>query len=308
MTVWRRTLCALTASAFVTASCVNQEPVAYIEVPSTLSLLPTVPTTRNVQALKRRIEPVGGSTTSTTISFARGSVTISGVVFGPDGEPVPEAVVVLTRILGDQRAVLRVETNADGKYLAPNVKGGIVELYAYKPPELSAGDARVVFATGNTKQDLTLGDFSEIEILWSVGPGQPTLGAPLNLTIQLNVRRVDPDGIVRPAPLEGILVRIVPLGALQPTGESERLTDAQGLASFRMLCNGTGRADVQAYFATGEDTVISPRACEPPPTTAPPSTLPGETRVSATSAQPSFAPTSPAPVSAEPPSTIPLNQ
>ena len=260
------------------AGCVNQKPVAYIEVPSTLPLIAAAPTTKNLQVLKRRIPPVGGATTTTTISFARGSVTLSGIVRGPDGKPVPGAVVVLTRVLGDQRAVLRVQTNADGRYVAPNVKGGVIELYAYKAPELSTGDATVVFAAGKISQDLSLGDYSDVEIRWSVGPGQPTLGRTINLTIQLNIRRVDPDGIVRPAPLEGISVRIVALGALQPSADTERVTDARGLASFAMQCSGVGKADVQAYFATGEDTVIAPRGCEPPPTTAPPDSVPGSTQ------------------------------
>ncbi len=268
----RAALLAAMITGVAGAGCVNQQPVAYIEVPSTLPLLPTVPTTRNAQALKQQIPPVGGISTTTTIAFAKGTVTLSGVVKGPDGEPVPGAVVVLTRVLGDQRAVLRVQTNEDGRYVAANVKGGVVELYAFKPPDLSAGDAKVVFARGRTTQDLTLGDFSDLEIRWSVGPGQPTIGRVINLTIQLNVRRVDPDGVVRPAPLEGISARIVALGALQPTGETERVTDARGLASFTMICNGVGSASVQAYFATGEDTVIEPRGCQPPPTTAPPDT------------------------------------
>ncbi len=286
------------------AGCVNQEPVAYIEVPSTLPLLPTIPTTRSAQALKQQIPSVGGVTTTTTIGFAKGSVSLTGIVRGPDGEPVPQAVVVLTRILGDQRAVLRVQTNEDGRYVASNVKGGVVELYAFKPPDLSAGDAKVVFASGKTTQDLSLGDFSDLEIRWSVGPGQPTIGQAINLTIQLNVRRVDPDGIVRPAPLEGIAVRIVALGALQPSADSERVTDARGLASFNMICNGAGTANVQAYFATGEDTVIEPRSCQPPPTTAPPdttgpaaSTGPKRTVDSATQSQtPSTQPTVTIPV------------
>jgi 5-hydroxyisourate hydrolase-like protein (transthyretin family) len=301
----RAALLAATMTGVAGAGCVNQQPVAYIEVPSTLPLLPTVPTTRNAQALKQQIPPVGGVSTTTTIAFAKGTVTLSGVVRGPDGEPVPDAVVVLTRVLGDQRAVLRVQTNEDGRYVAGNVKGGVVELYAFKPPELSAGDAKVVFATGKTTQDLTLGDFSDLEIRWSVGPGQPTIGRVINLTIQLNVRRVDPDGVVRPAPLEGISARIVALGALQPTGETERVTDALGLASFTMICNGSGSASVQAYFATGEDTVIEPRGCQPPPTTAPPDTT-GPARTNPPGAGPAAATVPSTQVSDAPAVTIPV--
>jgi outer membrane murein-binding lipoprotein Lpp len=259
-------LVAVTLGSVVVAGCVRKVSQTYIAVPTTKDLQPTIATTRDVVAIRNKIAPVEGSTTSTALSFAKGEVVLSGVVTGPDG-PVPDAVVVLTRILGDQRAEMRVTTNADGKYLAPQIKGGVVELFAFKPPSFSAGDGKVIFASGNMRQDLQLQNFADVEIRWSVGPGQPTVERPINLSLQLTVRRVDPDGVVRSAPLEGIGARIVPLGLFQPINETQKLTDAAGLVSFQMRCVGVGPASLQVFFASGEETTVEPRGCQLPVTT-----------------------------------------
>jgi hypothetical protein len=266
-------LISMLGCAALASGCVRQVTATYIQVPTTRELAVSVSTTRDLVAVKNKIPPVEGSTTTKPLTFAKGSVVLSGIVKGPDG-PVEGAVVILTRIVGDQRAEMRVTTDVNGRYLAPQIKGGVVELFAYKAPSFSAGDGKVVFVSGNMRQDLELQNFSDVEIRWSVGPGQPTLDRPINLSLQLTIRRVDPDGVVRSAPLEGIGARIVPLGLLLPVGDTQKLTDAKGLASFPMICAGLGESTLQVFFASGEETTFKPRACELPPTT---STLPGDT-------------------------------
>jgi hypothetical protein len=274
----KRFRCSLGASAVLLmlfGGCTQKTSSAYIVVPTTRELIANISTTRDVQAVQQQIPGVGGSTTTTSLSFAKGSAVLSGVVRGPEG-PVPGATVVLTRILGDQRVVLRVPTNEDGRYLAPNIKGGVTELFAFKAPSLSAGDGKVIFVSGNMTQDLELQTFSDTEIRWSIGPGQPIVGQQVSVSLQITVRRVDPDGIVRSEPLEGISARVVPLGTLQPVADTERLTNAKGLVSFPMLCTGPGSAAMQVFFATGEETSVEPRECQLPPTT-PPDSVPGDT-------------------------------
>ncbi len=263
----------LVVCAVLAVGCTRQATTEYIAVPTTRKLQARPSTTRNIAAVQQKIDGVGGSSTSTTLSFAKGDVVISGTVRGPEG-PVQGATVVLTRILGEQRAVLRVSTNSEGKYLAPNIKGGVVELFAFKAPSLSAGDGKVFFASGRVSQDIELQSFSDTEIRWSIGPGQPTVGRPISVSLQVTVRRVDPDGIVRSEPLEGISARIVALGTLVPTGDTELLTNAAGLVSFPMSCSGTGSAALQVFFATGEETSLEPRGCQLPATTAPKDSVP----------------------------------
>jgi hypothetical protein len=242
------------------------------DIPSTLALRPTTPTTRRQNVARLTIQPLEGTTTTTTPSFAQGSVSITGRVLGPDG-PVAGATVVLERVVGEQSTFLKLQADADGRYDAKGIKGGIVRISAFRIPDLATPQSLVIFASGATEADLSLQAFNGTDIQWALGPAQPYVGRSNNLVVRVAVKRVDPDGVVRFAPLEGIGVRIVPLSALQPTGPTERITDAQGLSSFRMSCTTVGSSGVAVFLATGEQTEIKPRSCSVPPTTPPP-TLP----------------------------------
>lgn len=242
------------------------------DIPSTLALRPTTPTTRRQNVARLTIQPLEGTTTTTIASFAEGSVSITGRVLGPDG-PVSGATVVLERVVGEQSTILKLQADADGRYDAKGIKGGIVKISAFRIPDLASPESVVIFASGATEADLSLQAFNGTDIQWALGPAQPYVGRSNNLVVRVAVKRVDPDGIVRFAPLEGIGVRIVPISALQPTGPTERITDAQGLSSFQMSCTTVGTSGVSVFLATGEQTDIKPRNCSVPPTTPPP-TLP----------------------------------
>jgi hypothetical protein len=268
----------LTISALITVLLVacSQKPVAYIDVPTTLPMRIVPPTTRAAPGLRPQIPPVEGSTTSTSISFAKGKASISGTVIGPDG-PVPGATVELVRIIGNIRSSpLRLVTNEDGKYSATGIKGGVVEIYAFKSPSFSMGDSITFFAGAGAKQDVTVKRFDGPDLKWSLGPAQPYVGRTVTLSVRVAVQQVTPDGIVVPTFLEGIGVRVVPLGSLQPVGEFEKVSNVDGLASFTLSCSSTGPGTLQLLLATGEEATIEPRACIPPPTTQPPSTLPSD--------------------------------
>ncbi len=267
-----RWLLALATTATLLAACTGvAEPLP--EIPSTLALRPTAPTTRRQNVARLSIPPLVGSTTTTPISFADGTVTLTGLVTGPDG-PIPGATVVFERVVGEQTAVLRVLADADGRYKSARIKGGIVRVSAYRIPDVATAQTKVVFAADTTEVNLSVEKFSGTDVQWALGPAQPYVGRSSNLVIRVSVKRVDPDGVVRFAPLEGIGVRIVPLDALQPAGATERLTDAAGLASFQMACPRVGGSGVNVFLATGEETKIGPRSCSVPPTTAPPTTEP----------------------------------
>jgi hypothetical protein len=254
----------------IAAACTTKE-VDYLTVPTTILLRNQSGTTRPIRQSLVPIPPVEGASTTAVLGFVDGTVSVSGRVLGPDG-PVEGATVVLTRTVGAQTAELRVSTDKDGKYQATKIRGGILELYAYRSPDLSAVEGQVMFAEGQVKLDLKVRSFSGAEIAWSIGPSRPFVGRESILSISVGSRRVDDDGIVRNLPLEGVLVRVVPLGALQPTQGAERISDAGGLVSFPMACPATGGAGQEVVLATGESTTIEPPGCIPPPTTAPPST------------------------------------
>jgi hypothetical protein len=289
----QRVVAVVVALAAVVAACTTRE-VDYLTVPTTIPLRGETGTTRPVRRSLAPIPPVEGVSTTAAIGFGGGTVTLTGRVIGPDG-PVEGATVLLTRTVGAQTAELRVSTDKEGRYRANRIRGGIVELYAYRSPDLSAVDGQVLFAAGQVEVDLKVRSFSGAEVAWSVGPTRPVVGRSSTLSISVGTRRVDDDGIVRNLPLEGVLVRLVPLGALQPTQGAERISDAAGLVSFPMSCAAVGSSGQEVVLATGESTKIEPPACVPPPTTIPPST--------------EAPPASPAPPNpAEPPVTTPEPQ
>jgi hypothetical protein len=268
-----RTLTIGTLIAGLLVAC-SQKPVPYIEVPTTLPMRIVPPTTRAAPGLRPQIPPVEGVATSTSIAFANGKASISGTVLGPDG-PLPGATVELVRIVDNIRSnPLRLVTNEDGKYSALGIKGGVVEIYAFKSPSFSMGDSITFFAGPGAKQDVTVKRFDGPDLTWTLGPAQPYVGRSVTLSVRVAVQQVTPDGIVVPTFLEGIGVRVVPLGSLQPVGEFEKVSNVEGLASFTLSCSSTGPGTLQLFLATGEEATIEPRACIPPPTTQPPSTLP----------------------------------
>ncbi len=270
-----RHVVAVSMGALSVAACTGvAEPLP--DIPSTLALRASAPTTRRQNVAQLSIPPLEGSTTTTRISFARGSVTVSGFVSGPDG-PVDGATVLLERVVGEQTVQMKVQANADGRYKVSNIKGGVLRVSAFKVPDLASTKAKVVFASEATEINLEVDNSTGTDVQWALGPAVPLVGRPSTLVIRISVKRVDPDGVVRFAPLEGVGVRVVAQQALQPNGVNEKVTDGKGLVSFSMLCSVAGYAGINVLLATGEETKIEPRQCTVPATTAPPEADPPTT-------------------------------
>ncbi len=268
----KRSSMAVVSAVVVLGAC-SDLPEPLPPIPQTLALRATTPTTRRANVAELSVAKLEGSTTSTTINFSqgKGSVTVSGLVTGPDG-PVDGATVVIERVVGDQTATLKVLANADGRYKASAIKGGVIRVSAYKVPDLAVAKPKLIYATGVIEIDIETQTYTGTDIQWALGPAQPYIGRVENLVVRVSVKRVDPDGIVRFAPLEGIGVRVVPKAFLVPSGPAEKLSDKEGLVSFAMGCSDVGPSGLSVFLASGEETAIEPRACAVPPTTAPPST------------------------------------
>ncbi len=249
--------------------CTRKVEITYPEVPSTLALRATTTTTIGPDRSKETLLPPLDSAPSmatTTIAFGEGTVTIEGVVQGPDG-PVEGATVRLERLVGEQSAERSVITDEKGRYLLENVPGGRMRLRAWKVPDVAMARNIVVFAAETTKVTLKVDRFASTDVRWAAAPAAPIEGQAVNLVVQVSRRLVDDNGIIGFEQISGLAVRLVPLGALQPEGGDERLTDDAGRASFPMRCNTVGAATVRAQLASGEDAVLELPQCAPIPTT-----------------------------------------
>jgi hypothetical protein len=171
-----------------------------------------------------------------------------------------------------------VITDDKGRFTLAGVPGGRLRLRAWKVPDIAMARNVVVFAAEKATVRLQAERFASTDVRWAAAPSSAVEGQAVNLVVQVSRRRVDDSGIVGFEQISGLAVKLIPLGALQPDGAPERLTDDNGRASFPMRCNAAGPAQIKAQLASGEDATLDLPACLPLPTTTlpppPPSELP----------------------------------
>lgn len=260
-------VCALVMSAG--GGCTRKVEVTYPEVPTTLVLRPSTSTTTGPDRSKETLLPPLDSsppTATTTVAFGAGTVTVEGTVQGPDG-PVAGATVRFERLVGEQSAERSAITDDAGRFTLAGVPGGRMRMRAWKVPDIAMARNIVLFASETTKVTLKVDRFATTDVRWAAAPASPIEGQPVNLVVQVSRRLVDGDGVIGFEQITGMAVRLVPLGALQPEGANERLTDGTGRASFPMRCNAVGPATVRAQLASGEDATLELPSCAPVPTT-----------------------------------------
>ena len=272
-------VCALVMSA--SGGCTRKFEIIYPEVPTTLALRPSTSTTigpdRSIETLLPPLDSAPPIAT-TTIAFGEGTVTVKGTVEGPDG-PVAGVTVRFERIVGEQSAERSVITDDAGRFTLPNVVGGRMRLRAWKVPDLAMARNIVVFASDTTTVTLKVDRFATTDVRWAAAPASPIEGQQVNLVVQVSRRLVDDDGVIGFEQITGMAVRLVPLGALQPDGADERLTDDTGRASFPMRCNAVGPATLRAQLASGEDATLELPSCAAVPTTTTSTITPPEATV-----------------------------
>ncbi len=260
-------VCALVMSS--AGGCTRRVEIAYPEVPTTLALRPSTSTTIGPDRSKETLLPPLDSApplVTTTVAFGEGTVTVEGVVQGPDG-PVAGATVRFERIVGERSAERSVITDDAGRFILAKVPGGRMRLRAWKVPDVAMARNIVLFASEKTNVTLKVDRFATTDVRWAAAPAGPIEGQPVNLVVQVSRRLVDDEGVIGFEQISGLAVRLVPLGALQPEGANERLTDDTGRASFPMRCNAAGPASIRAQLASGEDATLELPSCAPVPTT-----------------------------------------
>ncbi len=258
---------AIAVGASLLGGCKRSTEVVLPPVPSTVALQPTTTSPLSASLAEDSLPTVpNASTTTTLVSVGPGTVTLTGVVTGPDG-PVAGATVHIERIVGDQVASSDVVSTKSGRYTAPRIKGGRLRVRAWRSPDVAGTQNVVVFASGTTTLDLQVKKFGGTDVQWAIAPRNPMLGQLVNLVVQLSTTAVGPDGLAGIAPLSGVGVSLTPLGVLQPAVLEQRLSDAQGRALFTLSCNAVGSSAIDVTLATGEQAHLEPPSCAALPTT-----------------------------------------
>ena len=247
--------------------------------------------------------------TTTTGPVDVGRARLVGTVRGPEG-PVPGATVHVERLVGERRIGRDLLSGPDGTWTLDGVPGGRYRVRAYLPPSLAQPASEVRFlADGDEHRfDLVLEDQGGLVVRSDIAPDQPPVGAAVNLVVLVANRTVGVDGVVRAAPVTGVLVELTGLGrwvlrddtAPVPTTSSTLVgpgdpgttstTEPQSAASARQRLDGRGQARFELRCrergapglalrvpvraddgATGTQTVaLDLAACgaDPPPTTS----------------------------------------
>lgn len=248
-------------------SCSRSTEVVLPPVPSTVALQPTTTSQLAASLAEDSLATLPNtSTTTTAVVLAPGTVTLTGLVTGPDG-PVAGATVRIERIVGDQVASQDVVTAKSGRYTASRIQGGRLRVRAWRIPDVAGTQNVVVFASGTTTLDLEVKRFGGTDVQWAIAPRSPTVGQLVNLVVQLSTTAVGPDGLAGIEPLSGVGVSLTPLGVLQPAVLEQRLSDADGRTLFTLSCNAVGSSAIDVTLATGEQARLEPPSCAPLPTT-----------------------------------------
>lgn len=229
-------------------SVIPAEDASTPTIPAPAGFVP--PDTRNVRLRpvvgKRQPEP---DLEANLVPVDGGDSELTVRVVDQDGKPVRGADVRLERFVGPFKGWDDTTTGRDGSVVVGGLRGGRFRVRAWVAPRLATTEPQLVFLTAGEKTALTV----------RIDPHEGFLvqGAFLATTWQVDdsvvfdtllvQEEVGTDGIIRGRPVIGA-VTLAPVFGLWVDGESTKLTDAAGHATFIAVCGATGvhEADVEA--------------------------------------------------------------
>ncbi len=231
---------------FVLRGCGGPD-VRFYTAPSTSSTVaPAVSAIVDFQGVP--LPALDGTTTTTSVALA-GRAHLSGSVMGPAG-PLPGAVVRAERLVGDQVASADVVTGSDGRWDLPGVAGGRWRVRAWLAPAFAQTEPEILFlnATEERTLDLVVSQFSGPGVAVAVAPDPPQRGGLIGVAVQVAVRSVDADGVVRASPIVGRLLELTATGTWRLRGPNPAVTDGTGQATFVLECTASGPNRMQAVL------------------------------------------------------------
>lgn len=210
---------------------------------------------------------VGGRTT-TTVGMGPGKATLGGVVNGPDG-PVDGAVVHAERLVGDASATMDILTAPDGHFEMPAILGGRYRVRAWKaaPDNLALVEPQVFFLEGSEKKQLTLAvtRYQGVSATAAIAPDPPFIETPANLVVLAVNRSVDPQGIVRSAPLPSVRAELFGTGDWRVLTPVATTADEGGRARWTLECRRVGKQPLSVVIGETDAFNLNLPDCTIPP-------------------------------------------
>lgn len=255
----------LLALACVTAACTSKG-VDPLPAPPTTKVRPSTTAVPDLSGVALREVP---GRTTTTIPLSPGGATIKGTVVGPDG-PVPGAAVHAERLVGEGVAAIDIGTGPDGTFSLSNIKGGRWRIRAFRTPDLALVKPEVFYLEGAETKSLALKleRYDGLGVSSALAPNPPVVDEPANLVVQVTLRSVDGQGVVRAEPVPGIRVELFGTGDWQVDGDNTQLTDGAGQALWLVRCRSSGLQPLSVLVGDSDRFPLNLPACAAPaPTT-----------------------------------------
>ena len=179
------------------------------------------------------------------VPLVGGSVSLSGVVLGPDG-PVAGASVEVQRHTADGIAFRVLTANEDGQWRLSGLLGGRYRVRAWLPGVLAMGSSEVAFlAEDDTKRF----EFS----LWGIDPSpglelvtneEVYVGVPATAAVVLSKPIIDDRGVILTTPIADTPIIASVSQNMSVLSGPTQSTDAEGVARFVIVCNELPAEDV----------------------------------------------------------------
>lgn len=246
--------------------------------------LPAPPTTGATTSTTARPDlsatPLGGvsGTTTTTVALGPGEATLQGIVRTAEGL-VPEATVLVERLVGSGVASMAVATGPDGKWMVPTVFGGRYRVRAWRSPDLALTDPEIFFLEAKETKDLSLEmkNQSGIAVTAAVAPSPPPVGETVRLAVRIFTRSVDESGFVRNQGLSNLEAQLTGSSTWQVESTNPTTADSNGEAQWLVRCTRGGRHALAVIIAGGEDSFpLNLPDCGTPPPAEPEEDIPEE--------------------------------
>jgi hypothetical protein len=217
-----------------------------------------------------------------TVAMGPGGASLSGTVVGPSG-PVGGADVHAERLVGDQVAAVDVVSRADGRWTIPAIRGGRYRLRAWRVPDMALTEPQIFFLpeAGDRSIALLLDRFDSGEATAAIDPGNPIVGRPAGLAVQVTAQSVDAHGIVRVQPAAASVELAGGLAWTVLT--TNPVATAKGRATWQVVCGGVGSQPLAVIVNNADVYSLDLPACvaPPEPTTTTTSIPPGSTTTTA---------------------------
>ncbi len=233
--------------------------------------LPNVPdfklaatTTTGIDYSAIPLKGVSGRMPTTSVVFGPGNATVSGTVIGEDGA-IGGASVLIERIVSGAAAAMTVVSAEDGTWSVPSVLGGRYRVRAWREPDLAQTTPSAVFlGAAETKElQLRVRNVGGLGVTASIAPDPPLLGRAANLVVQVTLKTVDGQGIVRATPQDNVSVDLIGSSGWRVETANPTITDEKGRARWTLRCRATGRQPLA--ITVGNQTVpLSIAGCVDP--------------------------------------------